>query len=243
MTEFRQQILDHAGDLFLESGMEGFSMRKLAQRVGVTAPALYRHYESRDALLVEVVGASAEAMMAYLVRALSGTSPMDRLRRAGEAYLDFALDHPRYFLLYASLCERLGAEAMEAGVGDVVGGISQFWEDRVRECLQTGAFRPGVPDGIGLTLWVHAYGFVSLYLGGALAGMVDEGNVRTTYMESCIRILRGLAAPGVLEDAGMAGGEAPPPAPGVGARAARGTMASDPAVNPGGETPSPGAAS
>ncbi|TVP42076.1 MAG: TetR/AcrR family transcriptional regulator [Gemmatimonadales bacterium] len=196
MTESRDLILDHASELYLEDGLDGFSMRKLARRVGVTAPALYRHFESRDALLMELIRESAQTMLAYLGRALAGTSPMDRLRRAGAAYLDFALDHPRYFLLYASLCERLDPETMEAEVGEGVESVARFWEDRVRECLQTGAFRPGTPDEIGLTLWTHAYGFVSLYLGGALG--LSEDEVRGAYMASCIRILNGIAAPGAL---------------------------------------------
>jgi AcrR family transcriptional regulator len=201
MTDVRKQILEHASALFLEDGLDGFSMRKLARRVGVTAPAIYRHFEGRDALLMELIRDSAQTMMSYLVRALRGASPMDRLKRAGEAYIDFALDHPRYFLLHSSLCARLDPEAMDAGVGRDVAAIGQFWEDRVRECVEAGDFRPGTPDEIGLTLWAHAYGLVSLYLGGSLGSAmeVDDETIRGIYMDSCVRILRGLTVPGTLE--------------------------------------------
>lgn len=194
MIDSRTLILDHAGDLFLEDGLEGFSMRKLARRVGLTAPAIYRHFENRDAILVELIRESAQTMLTYLGRALVGTSPLDRLKRAGAAYLDFALDHPRFFLLYGSMCARLDAELMEEGVGEAVESVAQFWEDRVRECMQTGAFRSADPDQIGLTLWAHAYGLVSLHLGGAL-GLTDD-EVRGVYMASCTSILEGIATPG-----------------------------------------------
>jgi AcrR family transcriptional regulator len=209
MTDVRTHILDHAGELYLEVGADGFSMRRLAERVGLTAPAIYRHFESRDALLVEMIRESAESMMGYLARSLAGTTPLDRLKRAGAGYLEFALDHPRHFLLYGSLCERLDPGMIEAGVGDEVSAIGQFWQDRVRECVQTGAFRPGNPDAIGLTLWAHAYGMVSLYLNGALRRVVDVDRdaIRAIYMESCVRILEGIAAPGALEPAGGGPGE------------------------------------
>ena len=44
MSEQREHILTCACELYLEDGLEGFSMRKLARDVGVTAPALYRYY-------------------------------------------------------------------------------------------------------------------------------------------------------------------------------------------------------
>jgi AcrR family transcriptional regulator len=213
MTDVRTHILDHAGELYLEVGAEGFSMRRLAERVGLTAPAIYRHFESRDALMVEMIRESAESMMGYLARSLAGTTPLDRLKRAGAGYLEFALDHPRHFLLYGSLCERLDPCTIEAGVGDAVSAIGQFWQDRVRECVQTGAFRPGDADAIGLTLWAHAYGMVSLYLNGALRRVVDVDReaIRATYMQSCVRILEGIATPGVLEPVAAAPAEDRPP--------------------------------
>src|SRR5690606_6240441 len=47
MSEQRERILACACELYLTDGLDGFSMRKLARSLGVTAPALYRHYESK----------------------------------------------------------------------------------------------------------------------------------------------------------------------------------------------------
>lgn len=209
MTGLRERILDHASALYLEDGLEGFSMRRLARRVGVTAPALYRHFEGRDALLVAIIGESADRMMTYLARGLTGRSPMDRLARAGAAYMEFALDHPRSFLLWASLCERMDPELQDAAAGERVEAVGQFWEDRVRECIEDGALRPGTPDEVGLSLWAHCYGLLSLHLGGALG--MDDDTFRAVYMGSCLRILRGLATPEGLAtfDEETPGGEDP----------------------------------
>ena len=62
MPAQREKILACACELYLETGLPGFSMRKLAKNVGVTAPALYRHYDGKEKVLADVV---REAYQAY----------------------------------------------------------------------------------------------------------------------------------------------------------------------------------
>ena len=56
MADRRQEILDAALALADEDGLDAVSMRAVAQRVGVTAMALYPHFSSKDALLDGLVG-------------------------------------------------------------------------------------------------------------------------------------------------------------------------------------------
>ena len=51
----RKRISEAAQELFLEGGLEGVSMRKVAKMAGVSAPAIYRHYENKDDLLREII--------------------------------------------------------------------------------------------------------------------------------------------------------------------------------------------
>ena len=99
----RDRILSCAYELYLSDGLEGFSMRKLAKTVGVTAPALYRHYPSKERVLIAVIGEAYRMFAEYLYRALAGPTPAERLRRAGMEYLNFAIEHPEmYEMLYVS---------------------------------------------------------------------------------------------------------------------------------------------
>jgi AcrR family transcriptional regulator len=191
MTEPRDRILGCACELYLEDGFEGFSMRKLARAVGVTAPALYRHYESKERVLLDVVGEAHKILAQYLYRSLAGTSPEDRFARAGKAYLDFALDHPRYFKMIFAFTDFMGLEEIPDEIGDHTCAIGQFWDDRVRECMEAGMLRRYAGEQIGLTLWAHAYGLISLYLRGML--QVPQAVFREMYRESFERILVGLA--------------------------------------------------
>ena len=56
----RGEILDAALAVFAESGYEAGTMRDIAARVGVTEPAIYRHYAGKEALLVDLVSTAGE---------------------------------------------------------------------------------------------------------------------------------------------------------------------------------------
>lgn len=193
MSDSKARILGCACDLYLSDGFEGFSMRKLARAVGVTAPALYRHFDGKEDVLLEVLGEAHRELAQYLYRALSEPTPLDRFSHAGNAYLDFALDHPRYFMMIHAFAEFLGIDELPEAVARHSAAVHQFWHDRVRECMDAGVLRPADPEAIGLTLWAHAYGLISLYLRDML-GMPEEA-FRGVYADSFCRILVGLATP------------------------------------------------
>jgi AcrR family transcriptional regulator len=208
MSEQRDHILTCACELFLKDGLDGFSMRKLARRVGVTAPALYRHYESKEKVLHAVVSEAYERMAHALYHALEGATPLERLMLAGQGYLDFALGHPRlYDALFASP-ELVGLGDLPPGVEAQGCAIGQFWNDRVRECMDAGILREGDPRDVSVTMWAHAHGLLSLYGRGLLAfgGTLDEGGFRVLYRASERRVLEGMTN-GPLPESGTAGGE------------------------------------
>ena len=184
----RDKILECACDLYLTDGLEGFSMRKLARSVGVTAPALYRHYESKERVLQNVVGEGYRHMIQYLHRALQGPTPQDRFHMAGEGYLEFALDHPRYYEVLFS-----GTELLNDIPEDVAAqgcAVAQFWNDRVREAMGADILASGDPGAIGMTSWAHAHGLISLYLKGMLP--VGKQEFRALYRDSVARMFIGL---------------------------------------------------
>lgn len=196
----RDDVLTHACDLFLEEGVEGFSMRALAERVGVTAPALYRHFDHREELLLAVVDEAYQAMIRHLQGALEGPTPAERFRRAGAGYLEFALEHPRFYQIVYASPEWMGVE----DVGEVrerhACAIGQFWHDRVRECIDAGLLREADPQQVALTMWAHSHGLISIYLQGMLE--VDEDEFRRIFMASSRRALTGLATPAFFEETG-----------------------------------------
>lgn len=56
----RGEILDAALSVFAEKGYEGGTMREIAARLGVTEPALYRHYAGKEALFDDLIAVAAD---------------------------------------------------------------------------------------------------------------------------------------------------------------------------------------
>src|SRR5438874_1255211 len=54
-VERRQEILDRALEVFAERGVDGTSLRAIGEAIGVSHAALRHYFDSREALLVEVL--------------------------------------------------------------------------------------------------------------------------------------------------------------------------------------------
>jgi len=190
MQDPRESILARASEIYLTEGLAGLSMRKLAKEVGVTAPALYRYYDGREAVLADLVRQAHRVFLEYLRRGLEAPSPFERFRRAGNGYLDFALEHPRWYAIMFSGPERLGMDSIPDDIESMGCAIHQFWNDRVNECMRAGILKEGCSEDMGLTLWAHAHGLLQLYQQGRLN--TDEVGFRTLFDESSARLFFGL---------------------------------------------------
>jgi AcrR family transcriptional regulator len=189
VTETQERILSAARELFLSGGAEAVTMRNVAERVGVTATALYRHFEGKEALLQAVIRSGFEGFGAYLYRALEGPDALDRLRRSGRLYLDFALQQPQMYrtIFMAPRPSEVDCEPERPGQAPTF----RFLTDRVRECMEAGLLKTDEPEGVALAIWSHVHGLVSLYLSGALG--VPEEAFREAYVASVARLFAGLA--------------------------------------------------
>jgi len=92
MSGRREEILDAALDLADEHGLEGVSMRALADRVGVTPMALYRHVKDKGALLDGMVGRLLSALLPS--RTPEGQTWEERLDALGHACREVTRRHP-----------------------------------------------------------------------------------------------------------------------------------------------------
>ena len=70
----RDQILDAAAEAFGRRGFDGVTVAELAESVGVTAPALYRHFGAKDQILSAVTTGTLDRLVAV---AESHVGPLD----------------------------------------------------------------------------------------------------------------------------------------------------------------------
>ena len=94
MTPRRQQILDIAAALFAQRGFHGVSVSELGAACGISGPALYKHFPSKDAMLAEMLVSISEQLLEG-GRARVGRAPDARAAVAAlvEGHIEFALGH------------------------------------------------------------------------------------------------------------------------------------------------------
>jgi AcrR family transcriptional regulator len=92
----REQILRAAAQLFAERGSRSVGVDDVGAAVGVTGPAIYRHFASKDAMLAEMLLRISERLLAGGSErvAAAGADPARQLRALIDFQVDFALDNP-----------------------------------------------------------------------------------------------------------------------------------------------------
>ena len=64
LTTRREQILATAAELFAQRGFHGVSVSDLGTACGISGPALYKHFASKDAVLAEMLVSISEQLLA-----------------------------------------------------------------------------------------------------------------------------------------------------------------------------------
>lgn len=169
------KLLHAAREALLEGGLAGFSMRRVASACGVSATAIYRHYEDKDALLSAAVVSSFRTFSFYLMSCLHEPDALARFRHLGQRYFDFAREHPHdYQLIFMTPCAQLGLTKLDQTSRQQIGGTFQLLQDRVAECQAAGLFRAGEPRSLAAYIWASYHGLASLFITGNLGATEDE---------------------------------------------------------------------
>ncbi|KOX20997.1 TetR family transcriptional regulator [Saccharothrix sp. NRRL B-16348] len=91
----RDQILAAAAELFARHGFHGVGIDDIGAAVGISGPALYRHFRSKDAMLGEMLTSISERLLdGGLNRVAASGDPAHALRELIRWHVDFALDDP-----------------------------------------------------------------------------------------------------------------------------------------------------
>jgi AcrR family transcriptional regulator len=82
-----------------QHGVEGFSLRGVARRAGVSAPAVYRHFADKDDLVAAMAVEAWERLMAIIAEAVANAPsvPLEQFRAHGVSIVRFAVAHPEHF--------------------------------------------------------------------------------------------------------------------------------------------------
>lgn len=100
LAVIRANILHHALELINQGGFEGFSMRKLARRLGVSVVTIYNYYKNKDELYLAILTQGFDRLYTICQKAYgSVSSPHERLREMALAFVDFGFAQANFYNL------------------------------------------------------------------------------------------------------------------------------------------------
>ncbi|GAA2087102.1 TetR/AcrR family transcriptional regulator [Streptomyces albiaxialis] len=144
-----QQIVETARALLEEEGADALTMRRLADRLGIKAPSLYKHFPDKNAVETALISVLFEEM-AEALEAAEARASSDPLAELFVAYRTYALAHPH---LYRLSTERpLPREALPEGLEE------RTAMPLVRAC--------GGSEHLSRAVWAFAHGMVALEIHG-----------------------------------------------------------------------------
>ena len=171
-------------------GPAQLTMRTVAAEAGVTATALYRHFDNKEDLLRAVIREAYAVFRSYLTVALDGSDPGVWLQLGFSRYLDFALRHPHDYEILFVTAHGL---AIDHYPDDFRSGRSATFRHLtgvVRACMEAGVLREDDPADVALTLYAHMHGLVMLHRSGRFRD--DDEVFRGFYFASLGRLVEGL---------------------------------------------------
>jgi AcrR family transcriptional regulator len=168
--DLRNSLVEEAVRLIEREGLDAFSLREVARRVGVSANAAYRHFEDKDALLAAVAARGLGVLARRMREAIEGVTTrgagpraIAHLRATGRAYVAFALAKPELFrVTFARGAITPDHEHCENGEQSPYVLLSGCLDAMVAAGVLAPARRPGAE----LKAWTVVHGYASLALGG-----------------------------------------------------------------------------
>jgi AcrR family transcriptional regulator len=146
LTPRAREIADAGLALLEAEGAGGLSMRRLAERLGIRAPSIYKHLPDKEALEAAIISLGFELQAEAVAAALDGAD--DPLTALAQAYRAFAREHPHLYRLMT---------ARELDRGLLTPGVEE------RAALPVHEAVGGDPD-LARAAWAFAHGMTILEL-------------------------------------------------------------------------------
>ena len=192
-VETRQLILDAAREMFVERGYEATTMRAIAEKIEYTPTAIYHHFRNKEALLSELCALDFRALGAAFQKLGRIEDPVERLRRAGQAYVEFGLQHPmQYQLMFMT---RKPTEVLTGlRSTDPSENAYAFLQQTCADAIAAGRIRPEYqdPEELALMAWSALHGFLSLRIVKQDDDWIRWGDPNTTSARICEALLEGV---------------------------------------------------
>lgn len=166
--------MEQATKVLRSEGLEALTLRDLARKLGVSHTAPYRHFKSRDDLLVALATETLEEFSAIIDELIKSHDIRtdEFFNKAVVAYYTFATENPeRFFLVFKIVVHQVVDLKKYPEFKEKIRTYFHSFFGYIEEGQKLGHASPGDPAFVGLTVWSMIHGVTMLSLSNFLPNL------------------------------------------------------------------------
>ena len=176
--DLRNKLVSLSHEMLRENGLPGLSLRKLAERAGVSRTALYHHFKDKNDLLAALAERGFEALTAQLETAVSDTrlTMPERLEQTVQCYLRYAMENAtQYELMFG---RELWRDHPSARLQRTAKDCFRAYAKLPEQFHQQGLLKPDDdPLRLAQVMWSTLHGLVKLAQDGIVVRKEDLSDI------------------------------------------------------------------
>lgn len=177
--DLKNALIQAGIEILAQEGIAELSLRKVAQKAGVSHAAPYAHFADKQALIAAISTAGFRQLHEQVAAAAQtyADNPAQRLVETAWAYVQFARHDPDQFkIMFSSVLEK------EKEYPDFVAMSQSNFQQVVAvivACQQAGILRTAAPELMAVTVWGAVHGLIALLLEGQIPhAVLDQFSLR-----------------------------------------------------------------
>ena len=173
--EMRRLVLTAAESMMSKGGIEGFSVRTLAKKIGFAPGSLYLHFKDVDDIVNHLNAATLKRLVKALEAVKDGAGPEDTLHRYAQAYVAFVEKNRNLWdamFKYRRSGSRAVPEWYQAAIEELVVPVKRCFEEIARPKT------PGASAQAAKMTWASLHGICSL--DATRLRMIMDGDLSST---------------------------------------------------------------
>ncbi len=147
-TERQKEILDTALDLISQKGIQGLTMKNLSKKIGISEPAIYRHYENKIEILLKILDLFKESSGSIFEEALqSDPGAIHKIERLFSQHFSKFAENPTLVSVIFSEEIFRSEPALIEKIAEVINRNSQILRKIIVSGQERGEIRKDIEAG------------------------------------------------------------------------------------------------
>ncbi len=166
--DLKNALIKAGVEILSKEGIEGLSLRKVAQKAGVSHSAPYAHFPDKQSLIAAISTEGFHQLYAELDAAILTypRNPKKQLQQGALAYVQFALNNTDTFkIMFSGVLEK---EKDYPAFVEISSKTFDRVVDVVRACQEAGVMSATSTEILAVAVWGQLHGIISLALEGQI---------------------------------------------------------------------------